>query len=108
MTDWLKDVEPVMAVFPITNGFVLRVTPTNEQLVLAQRQGIPPVKIIYAKDEVGIAKEIIAVQARYKLDGVTETPQSPQMHAAEMTSSSNEQLELFTEEELKQGEKTNE
>jgi|TARA_R110002167_G_scaffold103452_4_gene267649 hypothetical protein len=50
--------EPVMKVFAIENGFLLQ---------HCQAEGVV-LTTTYAKDAVGIAEEIIAQQARIKLD----------------------------------------
>jgi len=50
--------DPVMEVFVISNGFLLKVYSYDRQNWT----------MTYAKDEVAIAEEIIAAQARHKLD----------------------------------------
>jgi len=50
--------DPVMEVFVISNGFLLKVYNYDRQNWT----------MTYAKDEVAIAEEIIAAQARHKLD----------------------------------------
>ena len=54
----LSNNSPVMSVHLISNGFILEVHGKLQDQSL----------FIYAKDEVGIAEEIIAAQARLKLD----------------------------------------
>jgi hypothetical protein len=56
----LEHIDPVMQILPIDNGYLLVISPDTH--------GGPGPKIIYAKTEVAIAEEIIAAQARHKLD----------------------------------------
>jgi hypothetical protein len=56
---------PVMQVFAISNGFILVIAPVQTSPL---GMVTPYPDVIYAKDEVGIAEEIIAAQARHKLD----------------------------------------
>ena len=71
---------PVMEVYAISNGFLL-VIQREPQIQL----GVMPVPlIVFAKDEVGIAEEIIAAQARYKLD--VEPKQGEMFEAKQMSS----------------------
>jgi len=56
---------PVMEVYAIKNGFLL-MTKGRHNANTFEVQPTPT--LIYAKDEIGIAEEIIAAQARHKLD----------------------------------------
>jgi len=56
----LEHVDPIMQILPIDNGYLLVISPDTHG-------GLEP-KIIYAKTEIDIAEEIIAAQARHKLD----------------------------------------
>ena len=49
-----------MQILPIDNGYLLVISPDTHG-------GLEP-KIIYAKTEINIAEEIIAAQARHKLE----------------------------------------
>jgi len=60
MTVFLEHITPMMQVLPISNGYLLITSP--EYSVNKEP------KITYAKTEIAIAEEIIAVQARHKLD----------------------------------------
>jgi hypothetical protein len=71
--------DPVMSVYVISNGFLLEVHRGAEDVSL----------FTYAKDEIGIAEEIIAAQARHKLD--IEPKQG----------------EMFTQKEMGKGRKSN-
>jgi hypothetical protein len=57
---------PIMEVYAINNGYLLMVRPRHGGSnfgMISDRT-----TLTYAKDEVGIAEEIIAAQARHKLD----------------------------------------
>ena len=56
----LEHVDPIMQILPIDDGYLLVISPD-------MHGGLGP-KIIYAKTEIAIAEEIIAAQARHKLD----------------------------------------
>jgi len=60
MTVFLEHITPMMQVLPISNGYLLIISPEYSV-------GREP-KIIYAKTEIAIAEEIIAAQARHKLN----------------------------------------
>ncbi len=53
-----------MTVFPISNGYLMRVEITADYSRMPAR---PAALLVYAKDEKGIAEEIIANQARNKM-----------------------------------------
>lgn len=50
---------PIMEVFAISNGFLLKINSIHHGELAT---------LTFAKDEIGIAEEIIAAQARHKLE----------------------------------------
>jgi len=65
----------VMSVYTISNGYLLKLNTVGEHtdewfdgVEKMQDTHVGPQIVIYAKDAVGIAEEIIAAQARLKLD----------------------------------------